>query len=195
MTPGLMSHIALWVLVGILYVAVLMLYRHFGHQLLSEQERQNAQGPMVDELAEVVVETIDGRNYSFSEARRSHLIVFTSPKCRACTRIKPVLGSLAAGESSGTAIMIVHSGDTGSARSYVENLPANVLAVADVARDLFRHWQVRSTPFCVVMDGNAVVRMKGVGTSEKRVRSLFDAAEKTAHSDSRKPDARRAASA
>jgi hypothetical protein len=91
--------------------------------------------------------------------------------------------------------MIVHSGDTGSARSYVENLPANVLAVADVARDLFRHWQVRSTPFCVVMDGNAVVRMKGVGTSEKRVRSLFDAAEKTAHSDSRKPDARRAASA
>jgi hypothetical protein len=192
--PGLISHIALWVLMGILYVAVLMLYRQFGQELLSERERQDAQGPKLDESANVVVETIDGRNYSLSEARRSHLIAFTSPKCRACAQIQPVLGSLAAKGSNGTAIMIVHRGDSGSARSYVEDLPANVLAVADEAGDLFRHWNVRSTPFCVVTDGNSVVKMKGVGHSEARLRSLFDAAEKAAHSDSRKPDSRQAAS-
>ena len=192
--PVLISHVALWVLMSILYVAVWMLYRHFGQQLLIEQERQDAQGPKLDELADVVVETIDGRNYSLSEARRSHLIVFTAPKCPACTQIKPVLGSLAARRSNDATIMIVHRGDSDSTGSYVEDLPATVLAVADEARVLFRHWRVRSTPFCVVVDGNAVVKMKGVGTSEKRVRSLFEAAEKV-HSDSRKAESRQAVSA
>jgi thiol-disulfide isomerase/thioredoxin len=190
---GLISDIALWVLMGILYVAVLMLYRHFGQQLVSEQERQDAQGPKVDESAEVVVETIDGRDYSLSEARRSHLIAFTSPKCPTCAQIQPVLASLAAKENNGTAIMIVHRGDAGSARSYVEKLPDNVIAVADQAGDLFRHWKVRSTPFCVVTDPNAVVKMKGVGTSGKRLRSLFDAANRAALSDAGERDSFQAA--
>jgi thioredoxin-related protein len=189
--PVLISHIALWVLMGILYVAVWMLYRHFGQQLLREEERQDAQGPSLDESADVVVETIDGRNYSLSEARRSHLIAFTSPKCRACAQIQPVLGSLAATGSNGTAIMIVHLGNAGSARDYVKDLPANVLAVADEAGELFRHWRVRSTPFCVVTDGNGVVKMKGVG-SKDRLRSLFDAAETAVGPN---PDARQATSA
>jgi thiol-disulfide isomerase/thioredoxin len=167
----LVSYVALWMLFVILFVAVYLLYRHFGRQLLEKKAADDAQGPVVNEMVRVSLETIDGKRIDVGpEVERAFVIAFTAPRCPGCRMIQPLLRDAA---MDGRDIVVVYHGDVQSTRTYVEGMPASVRAVSDPGRELSRMWRVRVTPFFVVTDSNGMVRRKGSGVSLQQVGSLI----------------------
>jgi hypothetical protein len=174
----LATYVALWILTATLCLAVVLIYRHFGRQLLETEQRKAGFGPKLNEKLNLTLDCVDGRSVAIGNGEDAgHVVVFTAPNCSACSRIQPVLREVLQGNSAKD-LVLVHHRDSASARDYVENMPGRVFAVADPGRELARLWHVAGTPFAVVIDSKGIVRSKGSDllsrSSTEQIKRLFN---------------------
>jgi thiol-disulfide isomerase/thioredoxin len=132
----IVSYIALWGAVILLGFSVIALLRQVGvlHTRVAPMGVHFAgEGPELDSDAP----TVDGVDYA--DAPHT-LLAFTSPTCEICQSLKPGLARLA--------------------RSYGEVR----LRVIDHDRQpqTFNHFRVRSTPYLIAVDGEGIVRSRGI---------------------------------
>ena len=162
------SYGAMWVLVIVLFCSVLLLYRHFGRQLLEQGRRLESGRPSIDEQVDVTLQAVDGKNVRIGgDVEDGHVVVFTAPGCKACTQLQPKLREAATnGKLRGGELLVIHHGNVESTKAYVDGMPANTVAVSDPGRDLARLWKVRWTPYFVVTGPGVVVRGKGMSLRE-----------------------------
>ncbi len=141
------SYLLLWVTVVALGVTVVALLRQIGilHTRIAPMGIHFAgEGPELDQPAP----TVDGLDY-----RRSAVTVmaFTSPTCEICASLRPVLDRVA--------------------RSYREVTLRTV--DNDAEPELFAPFRVRSTPYLVAIDGEGIVRSRGVANTGDQVEEML----------------------
>lgn len=170
----LISYVALWALVGLLVVAVFLLYRHFGRELLRKQEAYDQLGPAIDSPISLNATSIDGMPYTIGiEHTRPHIVFFASARCEHCERIRPALREAAVAAGREIGIVVVFRGSPENARSYVERMPTHVVAIADPRREIMNRWRVISTPYVVIVDSEGIARKKVMSTTRSDLESAL----------------------
>lgn len=135
----IVSYVVLWVAVALLALAVVALLRQVGllHTRIAPMGVHFAgEGPELDAPAPAV----DGLTYGH---RAVTLLAFVSPACEICAGLRPALARLA--------------------RSY-DDVELQVVG-HDSSPQTFARFRVRSTPYLVAVDGDGIVRSRGVANS------------------------------
>lgn len=141
------SYVLLWLAVGVLGLAVLVLLRQIGvlHARLRPQGVHPAnEGPVQDAPAPAV-----GR-FPFADAALT-LVTFTSPTCELCAALLPSLRALEAQYRDVAVTVVTHEPGT---------------------LGVFRAYGVTSTPYVVAVDRAGVVRGGGVANTLEQVEIL-----------------------
>jgi hypothetical protein len=170
------SYMAMWILVLLLFAAVVLLYRELGRKLATRRGRLDEMGPEVGKEVAVSVAEVGGGLIGIGEHGRGwSVVIFTAPGCAACKKIQPLLREgTPARWAKGDQVVLIHHGDEDSTRVYIENMGSAVFGVADPGRELAQMWGVRATPFFVVIDEGGRVRKKGTGRSRSDVAAFLD---------------------
>ena len=169
----LISNVAIWVLLLILYAAVFLLYRHFGEALLRRTRMLEGAGPKIDDQLDVTLMTVNGTGYRLGQdSGRPHVILFGSAQCSHCERVKPIVRDLIPPDDS-VGLILVYLGDQKSTLNYATAISDSVIAVSDPTGELGRVWKVPGTPYAVVADASGFVRKKGLASSRGTLKSFF----------------------
>ena len=145
------SYVMLWVAVVVLGLAVIALLRQVGvlHGRLAPLGAHfGGEGP--DRLAPAP--PLHGHDYA---ASRLTLVAFTSPGCTICTRLRPGLRALQ--------------------QQYGE-VEVRTVELGPGTEPVFAAFRVRSTPYFVTVDGNGIVRGRGIANSLEQIEVLLDEA-------------------
>ncbi len=171
MTAGyLASYIFLWVLVVILALLVLLLYRQYGLTYLGSHAYADMLGlDLGAHAGDFAVVGLDGvsRHYSFTggSTRSLRAVVFASSSCTVCGRLaeSAVLTPL---EWPDAEFYWIEEARVGRPRRAIDDCEGWVVGVTDGgAESPHRKWRVANTPFMFVLDGEGVVRAKGIVNS------------------------------
>ena len=141
------SYVALWVAVARLGLAVIVLLRQIGvlHARLQPMGVHFAgEGPELGNTAPAAG-PIDYR-------APMTLVAFTSANCEACAALRPALAAVE--------------------RSYDE-LALVEIEAGDATRATFRAFNVSNTPYLVAVDGDGIVRGRGVANTLEQIEELL----------------------
>lgn len=157
------SHIGLWSLMLLLYVAVFLLYRHVGRQA-TEHRLEGRQGPGLDRAPLTLkVDTIrDDSVVLGAISERPSVVIFAAPGCSLCQRLRGQIQSLASDNAWRLNTFIIFRGDKEQAGDYTAGAFESTLSV--VSDPDFRHayrWEIVTVPFGVLLDTKGIVRHKG----------------------------------
>ncbi|MGI8793665.1 MAG: thioredoxin domain-containing protein [Acidimicrobiales bacterium] len=145
------SYVLLWITVIALGVIVVALLRQVGvlHARLRPVGVHHAnEGPEPGSTAPPV----PGLDF---RAASLHLLVFTSPECVICRELKPSLTAL---------------------DNQYRGLRLTTIDLADETNPVFTAFRVRSTPYVVTVDGDGLVRGRGVANTLEQVEVLLEEA-------------------
>lgn len=159
-----LSYGVLWTLVVILFVAVFVLYRHLGQELLVGQERRMAQGPSVGSpLPSLELRDIHGDAVNLIGTRtRAALLFVATTSCRPCRDALPALGEFAERYAATIETVIACRGrNREDVVEFTTSLPDSVRIVADTQWRVGTALRIATTPFALIADGSLIVRGKG----------------------------------
>lgn len=145
------SYVLLWLAVGVLGLAVLVLLRQIG--VLHARLRPQGVHP-ANEGPEVGVAAPAAGRFAFGDAALT-LLAFTSPTCQLCAALLPSLRAIEA-QYTDVALEVVDHG------------PGTI--------GVFRAYRVTSTPYVVVVDRDGAVRGGGVANTLEQVELLLESA-------------------
>ena len=178
------SQVVLWVAVVLLAGAVAALARQIGvlyERVAPAGALMAGRGPSVGEAAPVVhAETLAGGTQAVGGPRgdgRSTLVFFLSPTCPVCKTLLPALRSAARRESGWLGVVLASDGGRDEHAAFVrearlEEFPYVLSPALGVT------YQVGKLPYAVLLDGEGVVRAKGLVNTREHLESLFEAKER-----------------
>jgi methylamine dehydrogenase accessory protein MauD len=110
------------------------------------------------------------------ESGRSQLLLFVSPSCPMCKKLLGVARSFAKAERQGLDLVLVGDGERGEHEALVkehhlEDLPLVISPVVGMT------YGIGKLPYAVLLDGEGVVRSKGLVNSREHLESLLTAHE------------------
>jgi methylamine dehydrogenase accessory protein MauD len=173
--------VLLWVLVIVLAVMVFALARQVGVLF----ERIAPMGALITDAGPRVGETpprfdlaaLDGRPVSIgAPSARSQLVFFLSPTCPVCKKLLPILASVATAEAAWLDIVLASDGETAEHRAFVAQRRLQAFPYV-LSRELGMTFRVSRLPYAVLLDGQGVVRGKGLVNNREQLESLFNARE------------------
>lgn len=181
MDPFIVALVLLWIVVIALAVVVLALARQVG--VLFERVAPMGAlvtdgGPKVGELSpRYELTALDGRPVVVGAgAGRSLLLFFLSPTCPVCKKLIPVLKSASKAEQSWLDVVLASDGDRPKQEAFVRQQGLGDFAYV-LSTDLGLSYRVNRLPFAVLIDGEAIVRAKGLINNREQLESLFNAKE------------------
>lgn len=181
MTALVVSNALLWVLVVGLSIVVLALIRQLGvlHERISPVGAlMLAKGLKVGELAPTVpVTDLEGQPLTVGGRRadgRTLLLMFVSPTCPVCKALLPVLKASRKSEQASVDIVLASDGDLAAQRAFVQQQGLDVFRYV-VSAPLGISYQVSRLPYAVLIDGDGVLRARGIINSREHLESLFEA--------------------
>ncbi|MEO6029632.1 MAG: methylamine dehydrogenase accessory protein MauD [Candidatus Binatia bacterium] len=178
----LISNVLLWIAVVVLGAVVVALVRQIGvlhERVFPVGALVMPGGPKVGEAAPTrAVTDLAGRAITVGGVAadgRSTLLFFVSPTCPVCKTLLPVVMQLATRAAPPTRLVFASDGDLAEQRAFVERagLAAHPYVVST---DLGLAYQVGKLPYAVLIDGEGVLRAKGLVNTREHVESLFEAA-------------------
>ena len=183
-TALLISNITLWILLIGLALTVVALARQIGvlHERIAPAGALMVRGgPKVGEASPVLdVTDITGRDYSIGAARadaKSTLLFFLSPNCPVCKTLLPVLKSSQKSERDWLDILLTSDGDSAEQQAFVDEYKLQDFSYI-LSSNLGMTYQVGKLPFAVLLDGEGIIRSKGLVNSREHLESLFEAKER-----------------
>jgi methylamine dehydrogenase accessory protein MauD len=180
----LVSNAVLWVVVLVLAVVILALVRQIGvlyERVAPAGALMMPKGPAIGDQAPVVTaENLAGGAREIGAPRgdeRSTLVFFLSPTCPVCKTLLPALRSAARAERAWLDVLLASDGPRAEHETFVraeslESFPY-VLSTA-----LAVSYQVGKLPYAVLLDGQGIVRAKGLVNTREHLESLFEAKER-----------------
>lgn len=181
MTALAVSNAVLWAVVIAQSVALLAVVRQLGvlHERIAPAGAlMLAKGLKVGDAApRIEVRDLDDRALSIGAARadgRAMLLMFVSPTCPVCKTLLPAVKSSAAAERDWLDVVFASDGDGAAQREFVSaqrlgGFPYVVSAALGVA------YQVSRLPYAVLIDGQGILRARGIVNSREHLESLFEA--------------------
>jgi len=169
----------LWLVVGVLVVAVFALARQVGvlyERVAPMGALMMDEGPKVGEVAPVFnLTTLSGARLALGAAGAfSTLIFFLSPTCPVCNKLLPVLRLTARDEADWLRVVLASDGEESAQRAfYAKNSLSEFPYV--LSAELGLAYKVSKLPFAVLLDEAGRVRAKGLINSREQLESLFTA--------------------
>jgi len=164
----LISYIVLWLFVIALGVLVLLLYRQLGIMYLGTAEGVSRDGLARGARApEFNLTDQYGQPQRLSSYKGTPvLLLFGSPHCSPCRILLPQLHDWAK-QHNDIKVIWLNSASPEESRRFVDETGAT-LPVAPYSPDdnLLDKYKVRVTPFLFIVDGNGVIRAKGLVNSK-----------------------------
>jgi len=178
----LVSQVVLWTVVVVLACVVFALARQIGilyERVAPAGALMMQRGPSVGDVGPTIsAEDLAGRPLTVGgprSDRRRTLVLFVSPTCPVCSTLLPVLRSVARREG-GVHVVLVSDGPGEHDRFVREHRVEHVPYVLSATLGLT--YQVGRLPYAVLLDGDGVIRSKGLVNSREHLESLFEAHER-----------------
>lgn len=146
----ILSYVLLWIAVAVLGFAVVALLRQVGvlHARLAPMGVHFAgEGPPLGQPAPAAG--------PFGYTARLTIVAFTSPACEVCAHLRPSLGAIERQYRDVALVEVAHTPETTAT---------------------FRAFNVSNTPYFVAVDGQGIVRGRGVANSLEQVEELIEEA-------------------
>jgi len=177
------SYIALWLLVVLLFVSMVLVYRHFGLVIMSTGEGHDRDGLEVGTAApEISGVDEDNQRRFWQPAAGGHLLVFTLPGCEPCERIAPILGKLSTelAKVSDITVTVITTGRADAVHAFRSLMGTGPECLADDGSGAMDRYLVNATPFGFVLDERGLVQSKGRAADPGKLRSLLESAGRNA---------------
>ena len=179
----LISQAALWVMLLVMAGLQLALLRQVGviHERIAPMGALNFdKGPKEGESAPVF-ELTDLRKRAIkiggvSPGGRSILLFFLSPTCPVCKKMIPILKSIARAESRWLDIVLASDGEPAEHQRFVTAQQLDDFPYL-LSQQLGVTYRVGKLPYAVLIDGQGVVRAKGLINTREHLESLIEAKE------------------
>ncbi|ATQ58413.1 methylamine dehydrogenase accessory protein MauD [Paracoccus yeei] len=179
MTYLIASNIVLWIAVLGLTVVMLGLMRQVG--LL--HERSSPMGAMItdhgpdigDKAPEFELPDYFGRSAQLGGVAadgRPTLVMFTAPTCPVCDKLFPIIKSIARAENIG--VIMVSDGAPEEHARFLESHELGQIRYV-VSAEIGMAFQVGKIPYGVLLDGQGVIRAKGLTNTREHLESLLEA--------------------
>lgn len=107
---------------------------------------------------------------------RSMLLFFLSPTCPVCKKLLPVLRSAAKAERGWVDVVLASDGEKPKHETFVRQQSLETLPYV-LSTELGMTFRVNRLPYAVLVDGEGVVRSKGLINNREQLESLFNAQE------------------
>lgn len=171
--------VVLWLLVIALSVAVFALMRQVGvlfERVAPMGALVTDSGPKIGETSRVFeLTSLTGGPIAVGAAQgRSQLLFFLSPTCPVCKKLLPVLRSTKAAESKWLDVVLASDGDEPAHRRFIAEKQLKDFPYV-LSTDLGMTYKVSRLPYAVLIDGQGVVRAKGLVNNREQLDSLFNA--------------------
>ena len=135
-------------------------------------------GPSVGESAPTLVAaSLSGTQVQIggpSPQGRSRLLLFISPSCPVCEKLLPIAGSFARAER--LEIILVGDGDAGEHRQMLQQRGLEQLTLV-ISPQIGMAFRVGKLPYAILLDGEGVIRAKGLVNQREHLESLIVAEE------------------
>lgn len=176
----------LWVLVIALAVVVFALARQVGvlfERVAPMGALMTDAGPKVGEAApRMELMTLAGKRFALgAPSPRSTLVFFLSPTCPVCKKLLPILKSARTAEAPWLDIVLASDGDRPAHDVFVREKGLEAFPYI-LSTELGMSFRVSRLPFAILVDGEGVVRAKGLINNREQLESLFNAKELAAPS-------------
>jgi methylamine dehydrogenase accessory protein MauD len=171
--------VLLWFLVVGLALALFALTRQVGvlfERVAPMGALVTDSGPKVGEASRTfLLPSLTGNSVSIAGGTgRSQLLFFLSPTCPVCKKLLPVLRSTQAAESKWLDVILASDGDETAQRRFIAERQLTDFPYV-LSTDLGMTFKVSRLPFAVLIDGEGVVRAKGLVNNREQLDSLFNA--------------------
>jgi methylamine dehydrogenase accessory protein MauD len=178
----LISSIIQWVIILILSVMLFALTRQVGilHERVAPAGAlQPTSGPKVGEITEKIrVTSLDGNEFDIGgsgDGQNIKFILFISPTCPVCKELVPTAIALIGSEAQRMELFFASDGENMQQhKSYVADLEITDYPYF-VSERLGLAYQVSKLPFAVLIDGDGVLRSKGLVNTREHMESLIEA--------------------
>jgi methylamine dehydrogenase accessory protein MauD len=171
--------VLLWFLVIALAVIVFALMRQIG-VLFERVAPMGAlitdSGPKVGETSRVFeLRSLTGGAVSVGAGKgRSQLVFFLSPTCPVCKKLIPILRSTKTAENNWLDVVLASDGDEPAHQRLIAEKQLQDFPYV-LSTDLGMTFKVSRLPYAVLLDGQGVVRAKGLVNNREQLDSLFNA--------------------
>ena len=175
----LVSNVLLWIAVVALSAVVLALVRQIGllHERIAPVGALVTQrGPRVGEaVPELRFTALDGSEVRLGGSDDTGtLLFFLSPTCPICKTLLPTVLRAAGDERPPLRVVLASDGEASEHRGFVaEHDLSSVPYVLSSALGV--SYEVAKLPYAVLIDGDGVLRAKGLVNTREHLESLFEA--------------------
>lgn len=184
-TALVVSNLVLWVAVVALSLTVLALLRQVGvlHERVAPAgAMMPAAGPQVG-VAAPALALRDWRDAAVQVGgaapdRKATLILFVSPTCPLCKTMLPIVESIFRRERGWLRLVFASDGTRAEHEAFVAEQPLLRAHPYVLSADLGLTYQVGKLPYGVLIDGEGVLRGRGLVNTREHVESLFEAMER-----------------
>lgn len=174
----LISNVLLWLAVVALAAVVLALTRQIG--LLHERIAPvgallTQQGPRPGEaVPELDFTDLGGRPVRIGGGGGATLLFFLSPSCPVCKTLLPTVLRAARDEHPPLRVVLASDGEPDEHRGFVAEHDLGAVPYV-LSSALGVTYQVAKLPYAVLIDGDGVLRAKGLVNTREHLESLFEA--------------------
>jgi methylamine dehydrogenase accessory protein MauD len=137
----------------------------------------NDSGPKLGEVSPAFnLPSLTGGLVQIGTASPKHtLLFFLSPTCPICKKLLPVLKSIRQNETW-VEVILASDGEQARHESFIQSAALQEFPYV-ISEQLGVTYRVSRLPFAVLLDGEGVVKAKGLVNSREQLESLFNAAE------------------
>jgi hypothetical protein len=155
------SYVILWLLVIVLFVALLALYNHFGNLYLVGRENRESMGQVTgDYVRAFETEALDGTPV-IMPADGPLILLFVSTVCSTCKVLLDGLTPLSSAHPAVRVVLVVE-GRPNMVRAWARDTPGNVTVIADPRGRISKVYDVDISPFAIAVGADHRVRKSGL---------------------------------
>ena len=171
----LASYIALWAVVLFQGVVIFLLLRQLGVMYLGRAQGVAGDGLALGQRApDFTVPDLEGRSVSLADFRgRPLLLIFGSPNCAPCRQLIPDLNLFAHERREELRVLFLSRGEMEESRRLAGELDVQVPVATHPDDALPDRYRARVTPFAFLIDGEGVIRAKGLTNNREHLELLL----------------------
>ena len=177
----IISNVILWIVVVVLTTLLFAITRQVGilHERVAPAGAlQPTSGPKIGEITEEIKATsLQGESIRLGGSRQEEqasFILFISPTCPVCKELVPTAKSLAKAELNDIKLFFASDGENiEQHKNYIRDLDIENYPYF-VSESLGIYYQVSKLPFAVLIDGEGILRSKGLVNTREHLESLIE---------------------